>query len=552
MTWWSYHSELDHIEAEIQGSNRHIAGLAAGYLGLLVDEARHDALHLAEGGSLAGAASRPEVCWERLDADGRVVESQLDPERVGAPSGFGEVIAGLDLAGPRLSEVRQWVDGRSPTVILVSSTLEGGAVAGVFVPEALHADLKAWSRSEVDRRVYSVDRAGRLLFYSDLDLSARGEDLSDNPPIELLLAGSEGEIRYRSVVTGKDRLAVVERMPDTGWGVVVSADVGARVIGLESRTRALGLSILFALATAVAILLVVSRRLAEPLVEVGRALRASDRSPHAPLEVSPRARRLAEVDDLVRAFDELAAEVEATERELVHAERNALLGQLASGLAHEMGTPLNVISGNAQYLLRKAGDSDPARQPLELIERQAQRIAGMIRRLLDLSRPAPARLLPLDAGAVARQTLDTLRSMARGIALEVTVHPAAPPVLADPKLLEHALLNLVVNACDAMPDGGRLEVRIEPVAERRGAGGPWVRIAVVDSGRGMGPDELLRATEPFFTTKAQGRGTGLGLAIVDRIVRQHGGLLELDSREGRGTTATLWLRPAPEISREAL
>ncbi len=551
LTWWSYHSELGDIEAEIQGSNRHIAGLAAGYLGLLVERAHDEARLLADAARLAPSGEQTQVRWELVDGVGRVLDSQLGPDRIGSSSGYEELVPGLEPGRTTLSEVRSWIAGRAPTALVLARRAHGGAVVGVFVPEALHADLQAWASSEVDRRVYSVDRDGRLLFYSDLELSGRGEDLSGNPPIELLLAGGDGELRYCSVVTGKERLAFVERMAEAGWGVVVSADVGQRVIRLETRTRALGLSILFALTAAVAIVLVVSRRLAEPLVEISRALRAPDRAPHAPLGVSDRARRLAEVDDLVHAFDELAAEVEATERELVHAERSALLGQLASGLAHEMGTPLNVITGNAQYLLRKAGPDDPARPPLELIERQAHRIAGMIRRLLDLSRPAPARLLPLDVGAIARQTLDTVRGVARGIELSVRVAPATPPAMADPKLLEHALLNLVVNACDAMPEGGCLEVRVEPVAQRRGAGGPWVRVAVVDNGRGMGPDELLRATEPFFTTKAQGRGTGLGLAIVERIVRQHGGLLELNSGEGRGTTASLWLRPAHVTGQEA-
>ena len=544
LTWWTYRSELVHIEAEIQAANRHIAGLAAGYLGLLVEETRQDVARLAVTPTPKVPSDRPEVLWEWLDDDCTVIASQIDSSRIGTTCDCEELLAGLAPGEPRLSSVRRWIAGGEPTVIVAARRSGGGGIVALFVPSALHADLQSWASSETDRRVYSVDADGRLLFYSDLDVSRRGEDLSDNPPIEMLLAEREGAVRYRSVVTGKERLAVVQQMQSTGWGVIVSADVGDRMIGLRSRSRALGVSILFALAAALAILLAASRRVVEPLLDVVRALRAPERAPHAPLVVSDRVRRLVEIDDLVRAYDELASEVEATERELVHAERSALLGQLASGLAHEMGTPLNVITGTAQYLGRRIDADDPMHQELERIERQARRIAGMIHRLLDLSRPAPARLMPFDAAAVVRQTLDTVRGSARGVEFEEAVDPDAPPILADPRLLEHALLNLVVNACDATPAGGQVTVRVASVPERRGASGPWVRISVADTGHGMAPDELLRATEPFFTTKPQGHGTGLGLAIVDRIMRQLGGLLELESRQGEGTTASLWLRPA--------
>jgi signal transduction histidine kinase len=408
----------------------------------------------------------------------------------------------------------------------------------------LHQQLGAWSSTAGERHVYVVDSGGALILYSDLSVSRRGVDVRSNPPIRLLLDGGAGEIRYQSTVSGLERLGFVERVPGVGWGLVVSADVGAGLIDLRARYRNLTLSILFALAAAVVILLLTSRRVVRPVLDLARAVREADRPANVPLAVTAETRRLAEYDDLVRAFEDLAVEVAKVEGELVQAEKTALLGQLASGLAHEMGTPLNVIIGNAQYLLRKAPDDEAAREVLDLVVRQAQRIAAMIRRLLDFSRPAEARLVPLDLGAIVDQTLEMVPRMLRPVAVRLDVDPDTPQILADPKLLEHALLNLVLNACQAMPEGGVLGMVAGPATVAAGSDDGEVCVHVADTGCGIPPECLERVFEPFFTTKAHVGGTGLGLAIVERIVRQHGGRVEVSSLVGRGTVFSVRLYAA--------
>jgi len=545
LSWRGFREDVAGLEQEIGSANRHIAMLAAGSLEtrlrLVANEAR-----------VAGAATRvglPEavdgVWWERVGLDGEVLASTVATGRVGGPSGYQELIDRLEPGGSLLSGVGRWIPEAPPTAISLLRPAQAQVVlAGVLDPVALHARLQAISGDELDRHLYVVDAAGELLFYSDLSLSRQGADLRSNPPIRELLAGREGPLSYLSQVSGKQRLGFVQRLEGIGWGVVVSADDGERLLAVRDRYLAVGWSIAFALVVAALILLWTSRRLGAPLVDIVRALQAPERLAHAPLRVRQATRTVREYDQLVQAFDELGAEVAEVERELVAAGRSALLGQLASGLAHEMGTPLNVISGNAQYLLRKTGPAEASRRVLEQIVDQSRRIADMIRRLLDLSRPSKVRLVPVDPVTLVRQALEVLPAVSREIEVRTELEPDLPRVLADPKLLEHALLNLLVNACQAMPSGGVLTLRValEPDGREPGPGSrPQVAIEVRDTGCGIGETELEHILEPFYTTKAQGKGTGLGLAIVDRIVRQHRGRLWVASCTGHGASFTIEL-----------
>ena len=541
LSWSAYHRDVAAVESEISASNRQIAAIAGNLVDALLRRIR-------EEGRAAGSVPNGELppplagaAWELVAGDGVVLASELDVRRRGGDCGSRKALRG----GDGLTSVGEWIDGDSPTALYLLPEHAGARLVAVLDPEALHHQLQAWTGEGLDRHLYVVERSGRPVFYSDLELSRRAVDLSANPPIRLFASGGRGELRFVSVVSGKERLGYVHRITEADWAVIVSADVGASLLGLHSRYTLLGWSIAFALAAAVAILLLSSRWLARPLLDIRRALHVPGRSPHDPLAVEAATRRLHEYDELVTAFNELGADFTAVERELVQAEKTSLLGQLASGLAHEMGTPLNVITGNAQYLLRKVPVEDPRRPALEQIISQAQRIAAMIRRLLDVSRPAEARLVPVDLAAVIRQTLEIVPGLSRSVELHCDLDPDLGPVLADPKLLEHALMNLVANACQAMPKGGRLAV-VTGAETSVDAGGPAFAVVMVsDTGCGIPPEHLSRIFEPFFTTKPHPEGTGLGLAIVERIVRQHGGRVEVDSAVGRGTVVTLRLRPAP-------
>ncbi len=547
LTWFGFHREVEAVEAEVRASNRHIAVLAGTYLDTLIRQLREGAQVDGAPGTETLPPSLAGIDWEMVSADGRVVETQLSPARVGKPCGYESLVK--DQSG--LSRVGSWIDGALPTVLFLGSENGGVRTVAVLDPTVLHSQLHSWTRGGLDRHVYVVERSGNLLFYSDLALSRQGADLRANPPIQGFMSGKDGDIRFVSLISGKERLGFVHQLTQADWGVVVSADVGDRLLGLKNRYRSLAWSIAFALAAAVAILLLSSRWLTRPLLDLRRALRDPDRAQKDPLRVGPGTRRVAEYDDLVNIIDELGADLAAVERELVQAEKASMLGQLASGLAHEMGTPLNVITGNAQYLLRK-GPSDPVQvSMLEQIVSQAQKIAALIRRLLDLSRPADARLGPVDLPALVRQTLDIVPRVSRGVEVRCDLDDEIGPVLADPKLLEHALMNLIVNACQAMPDGGRLALVASVESTKVTAAGPFVVLAVADTGCGIPAENLARVFEPFFSTKPSPEGTGLGLAIVDRIIRQHGGRVEIDSTPGRGTVVLLRLRPAPRCAGNA-
>jgi signal transduction histidine kinase len=217
-------------------------------------------------------------------------------------------------------------------------------------------------------------------------------------------------------------------------------------------------------------------------------------------------------------------------RERAHvAEELASIGTLAAGLAHEIGTPMGVIQGHAKLLESAVSGSD-GEWRLRTIQEQVARISRIIQTLLNLARPGPARSLPVTLEPLLENTLSFLSEKLTRRGVEVArAYAPAPSILGDAERLQQLFLNLLLNACDAMPDGGRLAVRLHP----EGAGDVAVHIA--DTGAGIDPGELPRIFEPFFTTKPAGEGNGLGLMIAQRIVKEHGGQIDVESEVGRGT-----------------
>jgi PAS domain S-box-containing protein len=224
-----------------------------------------------------------------------------------------------------------------------------------------------------------------------------------------------------------------------------------------------------------------------------------------------------------------------TEEVLNHAQRLETVGQLTGGIAHDFNNLLTVIQGNLQVLEElPALHDDHAAQLVAAAARASKRGAELTGKLLAFSRRQVLQPTRVDVGALLHSLADMLRrTLDQRIRIAVEVTGSCPPVLADPGQLESALLNIAINARDAMPDGGLLAFRAEATA--RGA----VAIAITDSGGGMSEEVRERAFEPFFTTKEKGRGTGLGLSTVYGFVKQSNGAIELDSEPGRGTTVTL-------------
>ncbi len=236
-----------------------------------------------------------------------------------------------------------------------------------------------------------------------------------------------------------------------------------------------------------------------------------------------------------------------TEAHLRMADRLAGLGRLAAGLAHEIGTPLNVISGRAEALQRELAGQDAAQRNLQIISAQIDRIARTVRDMLDFARMKPQRRAVTDLSAVVQQVLDLVEPQLRSrkITLELSVADPLPQLSADPDQMQQVFLNLCLNAMDAMSGGGVLRVRV--AAESRRAPdteGPPLRVVCVhfeDSGAGIASEHKERIFDPFFTTKQVGRGTGLGLSVSYGIVREHGGWFAVDSEPGQGTRVVVIL-----------
>jgi signal transduction histidine kinase len=264
--------------------------------------------------------------------------------------------------------------------------------------------------------------------------------------------------------------------------------------------------------------------------------------------------------NLQAAHDELLRQAEERlrlEQEVQQAQKLAAVGMLAAEVAHEIGTPLNIISGRAEVLERVVPPDHAERRHLDVILKQTERISRTIRALLDYTRPRrlnvrPEPILPV-IGRVADLLLE--RSRRRGVRIELDLPVGLPLVRIDPDQLQQLFLNLFLNALDASPRGGTVRVTtgtdpVLPVEDRAGivrgkVDAPFLAIHVTDAGKGLTAEQLDHVFEPFFSTKGPGLGTGLGLPIVEEIVRAHRGEVEMLSVPGRGTEVIVRL-PADE------
>jgi len=233
------------------------------------------------------------------------------------------------------------------------------------------------------------------------------------------------------------------------------------------------------------------------------------------------------------------------EAQLRQSQRLESVGQLAGGIAHDFNNFLSVIRGYARFLVEGLGDEDPHRSDAVEIEKAAERASRLTSQLLIFSRNEVVQRRVLDVAEVLTGLTSLLdRTLGENVRLMTDVERPLRRVEADATQIEQVLVNLAVNARDAMPSGGELRVELANVAEGPN-GAPAVRLRVRDTGTGMNQDVVERAFEPFYTTKPKGEGTGLGLATVYGIVTQTGGTIEIDSTPGGGTTIEVLL-PATE------
>ncbi|MEK6786467.1 MAG: PAS domain S-box protein [Nitrospirota bacterium] len=221
------------------------------------------------------------------------------------------------------------------------------------------------------------------------------------------------------------------------------------------------------------------------------------------------------------------------QEQLRKTERIAELGTLASGMAHEIGTPMNVILGRAEYLMDRVTE-EPIKKGLQTIVTQVERITKVMNQLLSFARRKTPERCPLDLRGTIEAGMELFQErLARNqIQVELALADNCPRALADPDQMSQVFINLVMNAVHAMPDGGMLRIGLAPEKQ-------MVKLTIADTGHGIPRDVVEKVFEPFFTTKEFGQGTGLGLTVVKGIIEEHQGTIVVESGEGKGTTFTI-------------
>jgi len=245
----------------------------------------------------------------------------------------------------------------------------------------------------------------------------------------------------------------------------------------------------------------------------------------------------AELTKRNRELRELNEKLLKMQLELVRLERLAVAGQLTATFAHEVGTPLNLISGHVQLLIESFSDNEFLLKKLILVQSQIRRLSEIVRRLLDATRRPKLELAAVNLNQLIQEVSALIRPtlQLRKVEFDHRLQEDLPVIQADRKQLEQVLLNLINNSLDAMPDGGHLLIETETRSDQ------FVAIKIADTGQGIERENIERLFQPMFTTKEIGQGTGLGLTICRAIIKEHGGAIEVKSTVGEGTTFSVFL-----------
>lgn len=249
---------------------------------------------------------------------------------------------------------------------------------------------------------------------------------------------------------------------------------------------------------------------------------------------------------------ERTRQLRVAEAEAAHGEKLASVGLLAAGIAHELNNPLTGVLTFSHLIRKKMPDGSPDAEDMDLVIRETKRCAAIIRRLLDFAREKAPEKKFADVNQVIEETARLVERPAHlsDIEIAMDLDRSLPPVWIDENLIKQVIMNMLVNAQHAISGGGSITVRSGRAAEAMSsepgsAPVPMVEIAIIDTGCGISEKDLQRIFDPFFTTKEVGKGTGLGLSVSYGIVKAHGGVIQVDSKVGEGTTFRVYLPLAP-------
>jgi PAS domain S-box-containing protein len=540
------------------------------------------AMVLDRDGRVAAHSHRPEVVGTLLSGDilDRILSTENTlAQEVATPDGQ----ALYDFAVPMLVDAQRWgtarvglsrrrmeaeiVATRRQLLGLAVLVLAGAGLASALVAQRIARPVRqlaggalAISRGEPVQRIEpsTSDEIGQLaVAFNDMarQLHEQGAAVVEQ---RTALEAAHAELRRRFAELS-DLKSYTDNILDSLVNGIVTLDLEGRVVTLNGAAEGLlgcsaaarGRPVTEVLAHTPELVAILQAAIQWRTGRTGTVTLPSRAGGTVPVEITTATLKGGEGQDLgviVIARDLTA--VRALEAQLRQAQKMEAVGRLAGGVAHDFNNLLTVITGRSQLLLLKLAPESPLRRDVELVEETAHRASALTRQLLAFSRKQMVQPRIVDLNEVVRGMETMLgRLIGEDIALTTRLDLAAGCVRADPAQLEQMIVNLVVNARDAMPLGGRLtldtgQVRIDEAFARQHVGlkpGPYVRLIVRDTGVGM--DGLIKAHlfEPFFTTKGPGKGTGLGLATVYGIVTQSGGAIRVESEPGQGATFTIEL-----------
>jgi two-component system NtrC family sensor kinase len=324
------------------------------------------------------------------------------------------------------------------------------------------------------------------------------------------------------------------------------------------RNRILMTTSLLIILLSLLVLILVRRSVTEPINQLIRRIKEiSQGQREQGLEIKGRD----EVASLAREFNLMCQKLQESharlvdeqqeklklEQELRHSERLASVGRLAAGLAHEIGTPLAIIGGRSEYLLRRSRSPEELKDNLAVIRSQSDRIAAIVRQLLEFSRRREPVFQPVNLLGLLDNVKYLLAHQLRekDIRVEMEGFSSLPRIDADPDLLQQVFINLYSNSLHALGPGGVVKISAEindrGLTQASPAASRWLRISFEDNGTGIAPEHIGRVFDPFFTTKDVGEGIGLGLSVSYGIIQEHGGDIQVESEPGRFTRFIIYL-----------
>jgi signal transduction histidine kinase/ActR/RegA family two-component response regulator len=476
------------------------------------------------------------------DRQGRLLASTEERERFGDDLA-GEPVLAQALGGEEASGIRASEDGLYQVValpFLLRDTVVGALLTGFAINRPFVESLETMTNCHV-----------ALLHPSRLETSAAGSALFQGLDLKASIGPEEAGQVFTRLMDGERYLLLKAPFGSSEVFYVLARSLDKELAFYRLLQR--GLFLVAAAVLLVALVLVTgyAGRITRPIQALAAEAR---RIATGDLESRFVSSSSDEIGDLARAFNRMIGELKQSRDELVQAQKMEAIGRLAGGVAHDFNNLLTAILGYCELLLLKPWDPARRKRYIEQISATGVRAAGLTRQLLAFSRRQVLQPQVLDLNRLILDLQSMLRRLiGEDVELAVLAGPAPARVKADPIQIEQVVMNLAVNARDAMPRGGRLTIETgqaeldpgEAPQHRMVKPGPHVLLAVSDTGVGMDPETRSHIFEPFFTTKGE-RGTGLGLSTVYGIVQQSGGHIRVFSEPGRGTRFEVLLPRAEE------